>query len=195
MASTGSHRTTEAPDSQRSRSIRRAVARGLVTLVIAAGLAWAWHWRTHPSVFASDGNQATAPLPAGEELVALGVTFPDPGEGEAVSIRSVAPRVVQNSAGATFEFFVCTQDSETWDQTALGLVYGASRFAEFCPDPRPVEPGTDLDTGATEPQQLVMVVTVTKPGVVATHGVDLTYSHGWQRGTQSTGVHLRVKSQ
>ena len=170
MASTGSHQTTEAPYSQRSRSIRRAVALGVVTLVIGSALAWAWHWRTHPSVFFSDGNQATAKLPADQELPALGVTSPDPGKGG-------------------------TQDSETWNQVSLGLVYGASRFAEFCPDPRPVEPGTELDTGSTQPQQLVMVVTVTKPGVVATHGVDLTYSHGWQRGTQSTGVHLRVKSQ
>lgn len=129
-------------------------------------------------------------------MVAFGVMYPYRGDEEAVTVHSAEPRIVENSADATFEFYVCAQEPKETDATAttaLGVA-GPADFARYCPDRRPVGDGTVLDTGDIPTQQLVMVVTVTKPGVVVTRGVDLTYSHGLQRGTQSIGTHVRIRS-
>jgi hypothetical protein len=165
----------------------------LIGLVVVVLIAWAWHWRTHPTVFSSAGNGQGGTLGAGQHLAAVGVTFPYPGKGEAVWIHSASPRVVQNTAAATFGFYVCTQDAQDWDG-ALGVAFGAKDFTRDCPKAQPVEDGTKLDTGSADPQQLVLVMTLRKPGSVLTEGVDLTYSYGVQRGTQSIGTHLRVTS-
>jgi hypothetical protein len=46
------------------------------------------------------------------------------------------------------------------------------------PDAVRVREGTELAVGTDRPQQLVMAVTVRRPGVVRAQGVDLTYTHG-----------------
>jgi hypothetical protein len=166
---------------------------GLGVLLLVMGLAWAWHWRTHPTVFPEHGNGLGSTLGDGRRMLAVGVTFPYPGTGERVSIESAEPRVVENSAGASFEFYVCSLDPEHSDGSAIGSI--SSRvFSKLCPDAIPVTDGTELDVGAAIPQQLVMVLTVQESGMVVTEGVDLTYSSGWQSGTQAIGTHMRIKS-
>jgi hypothetical protein len=56
----------------------------------------------------------------------------------------------------------------------------------------PVE-GATLELNADPYQQLVMAVMLTKAGRVHVEGVDLDYSHGWQRGTQRIGGDFDVR--
>ena len=97
------------------------------------------------------------------------------------------------NTGASFDFFVCTVDLEgAGVVSAIGVV-NAREFERMCPDPVPAVAGTELDVGAAVPQQLVMKVSVERSAVLRTAGIDLTYRHGWQRGTQDIGIHLTVR--
>ena len=164
---------------------------GLVLLVLlAAGAARAWHWHTHPTVFPGAGNMWSGPLGDGQDLMTVGLTNSEPGEGRTVVIRSVAPRVRKNTAGATYEFYVCTISGQ--EQVQLGIVSGQRNFDRYCPDAERVREGTELHTGGSPGQQLVMVVRMPRPGRPLTTGVELTYSDGAQRGTQLIGPRVRV---
>lgn len=173
--------------------MRLIVVGGISAVMVLAGLAWAWHWRTHPEVFPGDGNGYGGLLEQPQRTMYFGVTDPYPGKGGSVTLESASPRTVKNTANASFEFYVCTLDVSGNGYSAFGA--GDPRqFASDCAEPIPVTEGTVLDVGADPPQQLVMGVTVRRPGVVRTLGVDLTYSHGWQHGTQAVGAHLRMRS-
>jgi hypothetical protein len=50
-----------------------------------------------------------------------------------------------------------------------------------------------LELNADPYQQLVMAVMLTKAGRDHVEGVDLDYSHGWQRGTQRIGGDFDVR--
>jgi hypothetical protein len=166
---------------------------GFAVLLIIAGLAWAWHWRTHPTVFPEAGNRIGLTLDDGRRIVAVGVTYPYPGTGKTVSIESAAPRILKNSADASFDFYICEQDLERPDGSALGMVVGTREFSRYCPDAQPVQDGTDLNTGSVSPQQLVLVLRSGRQGRAVTEGVNLTYSTGLQGGTQAVGPHLRIE--
>ena len=75
----------------------------------------------------------------------------------------------------------------------MGAAFGRD-VDEMCAELIPVEDGTVLDVGAHDPEQLVVSVTMTEPGRLEIDGVDLTYSHGWQRGTQTVGTKVTVSS-
>jgi hypothetical protein len=176
---------------------RRGAARtaGVVAGValLVGGGAYAWHWHTHPAAFPDAGNAWSGALREGTDFMAVGVTDSGPGAGETVVIESVAPRVRTDTAGARYEFFVCTQLSDQ-PGTQLGMLSGQRNFDRHCPDAEPVRDGTRLRTGGTPAQQLVMVVRMDRAGVAATRGVELTYSRGLQSGTQLVGPRVRLRS-
>ena len=172
---------------------RRVVVVALAGVVLVAGLAWAWHWRTHPDIVPGNGAGMRMTLDDQRRSVFVTVTDPSPGEGETVRIDSATPRMLQNTAEATVEFFVCRLDLRGANHSALGAV-GPRHFAGVCPDPVPVVEGTELAIGAEPPQQLLMRVVVESPGRLRIDGVDLTYTHGWQRGTQTVGPRLVIRS-
>ena len=190
IAPAGPKGDVEPPRSR--RPLLRRVLAGLLAGGITATSAWAWNWRIHPDVFPSHGNTMAMPLPSGEDTAMIGITDMDndPEGGETVTIHAATPRVVKNTADATFEFYVCTLP----DNGMAVLALHGRRFAKNCLEPVRLSDGTRLDTSRSARQQLVMMIDFHKPGVVTTRGVDLTYSHGYQRGTQAVGTHLRVVS-
>ena len=157
------------------------------------GGAYAWHWHTHPVVFPDAGNAWSGPLREGRDFMTVGITASGTGEGEVVVIESVAPLVLTNTAGATHEFYVCTQLEEKGEMQ-LGIL---SRPA---PARRPGSSGrscagrTRLRTAGSPRQQLVMVVRLDEPAVAATRGGELTCASGLQRGTQLIGPRVRITS-
>ena len=179
------------------RRDRRTIARlagalaGTALLVVAG--AYAWHWHTHPVLFPDAGNAWSGPLREGRDFMTVGITASGTGEGEAVVIESVAPLVRTNTAGATYEFYVCTQLEEKGEMQ-LGVLSGQRSFDRYCPDAEPVRDGTRLRTAGSPRQRLVMVVRLDEPGVAATRGVELTYASGLQRGTQLIGPRVRITS-
>ena len=185
--------TPEAPPVAPARlSVRRRALIVLVVAIIVAGGARAWHYRTHPEVFPGDGNGIGATLEGQNKTLYVGVTTPSLDTEAMVTITSATPRVLQNTAGATFEFYVCTLNSGAHPD-ALGAAYEET-LAEVCPSKVPVVEGTELHVGIGHAQQLVMAVTVHQAGALRTNGVDLEYSHGWQHGTQAIGEHVKITS-
>jgi hypothetical protein len=47
---------------------------------------------------------------------------------------------------------------------------------------------------AEPPQQLVVEVRLAPSGQVSIQGLEVTYSHGWQRGTQVIGGDVEIKA-
>lgn len=175
------------------RRIRRLVLAFLATVLMLGGLAGAWAWRTHPQAVSEDGSGFRTSVGADGGRLYVAVTYPDQDSTGTVSIDRAAPRTVENTAGATVDFYVCTLEGVGTGYDALGAA-GPRGFAEMCPDAEPVREGSLLGLGEDRRQQLVMGVTVHRPGVVRIRGVDLTYSKGWQHGTQSVGPDLRIKA-
>ena len=93
-----------------SRRVRHAIVVGLAAALVTAGLAVAWHWRTHPDVFPGHGNGMGATLNEQRPSMYFGVTYPYPREGQRIAIASASPRIVENTAEATVDFYVCTLD-------------------------------------------------------------------------------------
>ena len=167
-----------------------AVAVTLVVALVVGGLAaWAWHWRTHPTVLPEVGNSVGMKMSLDKRpTMYFGVTYPD-GEGETVTIDSVSPRVFENTARAGFAFYLCNEGDEGFFGVA-----SPEDFEQFCPRPVPVVRDTTFAVGETERTHLVMGVTVHRPGRVEINGVEVTYSVGLQRGTQATGLEFVIES-
>lgn len=174
----------------------RAAAAVTVAAAVVGGLVWAWEWRTHPDVLPGYGNGYNGTLAPGQTLY-VGLTFPDPDEGEEITLEAAVPRVVaRNDAGATVATRLCTLDPQELRSSGIGAIgsVDGEDFLRYCPDPAPVTEGTRLDLAAEPAQQLLLAVTPSRPGVVLVRGVDLTYSHGWRHGTQTIGPRLRVEA-
>jgi hypothetical protein len=63
----------------------------------------------------------------------------------------------------------------------------------FCRSLTPAQ-GADLHLGPGLPDQIVVTITPTHPGLVSVRGVHLTYSYGWKRGSQDTGLWAQIRA-
>ena len=68
----------------------------------------------------------------------------------------------------------------------VGLIGRRGHFEEVCPDPVQAE-GARFEPRDEARQDLVMVITPRAEGSVDVSGIEVTYTRGWQRGTQVTG--------
>jgi len=110
---------------------------------------------------------------------------------ETLTLHSVKANIEKNTARATVEFYICEIDPES----RFGSV-GAVDEAEVkkgCSALSPVRE-SHYEIGAQPRQQLVMAVTATQQGEVVIAGAALTYSRGWQRGTQDIGEHVVLRT-
>lgn len=176
----------------------RRAARTLVILTAAglavAATAWAWHWHTHPTALERGGAGWVTTLDKTPSSLYTGLTFPRRDPGATIEIETVTPRIIENSTGATFDYYLCSLDTESVGFDALGTV-DRRGFEKFCPDAVPVEPLTNtLHTGTDPAQQLVVAITTGQRGVIRLDGFDVTYTHGWQRGTQTVGDSIKIRA-
>ncbi|MDP3892242.1 hypothetical protein [Nocardioides sp.] len=180
----------QAPNRPSRRRLRLLI--GLMTLAVLAGMvALGWVWR-HPTAFGEAGGWgvSNSSWPLGTTLY-VGMTYEPPEATGEVVVRSAQPRVPLDSADSGIAFFVCTVDSSA-GVGAVGTV-GESDIQEECSSLRPAE-GASLTLNATPREQLVMAVTPHQRGRLTVRGVDLTYSHGWQRGAQLIGGEVELES-
>ncbi len=156
----------------------------LAPIVVAALVILGDRWR-HPTVFPEAGGWGTGSrnFPVGVPLY-VGMTYEQQGERGTVTIRDVHAHIVRNTSGATAEFFVCTIATRS-DSGAIGSVSG-DEIHDYCQTLVPAT-GARVELNAQPLQQVVMAVTNAHPGRVRIAGMDLSYSHSWQRGTQRTG--------
>lgn len=181
------------PASPRDRraAVTVVAAMTVTAVVVAAGGAWGWHWRTHPDAFPRAGGAVGVTVSPERPTTYVGVMFPDREVAGPVTIHSVAPRIEENTAGASVAFYLCLLDpSGSEGQLGAG---GQRAFDRSCPRPLPVVSGTEYDGSRDAGQQLVMGITAHRPGVFRSPGVELTYTDGWQRGTELIGIATTVR--
>lgn len=156
----------------------------VVLALIALGLLVSV-WR-HPSAFPEAGGWGVGKRHQKiNEPVFVGMTFPYGDAEGTVSIDTVKGHAVTDTAAAELAYFVCTID------TSAGGALGTGSQAdvdEFCSTLTPAD-GATLSLGR---EQLLLEVTPTRQGVVKIHGLDVTYTHGWQHGTQRIGGDVEV---
>ena len=159
----------------------------VVVLVLAGAVLVGWTWR-HPTVLADEQRRVGASTAPGEPVY-VGLTFPGERD-DAVEIDHA--EVDDAPGGIDVAFWVCTiADPE------LGAIGAAHEddVDETCSTLEPAE-GATLSLGTDPRQQLLLAVTPVTRGLVEVEitGVDVTYSHGWQHGTQRLGSEVSVRS-
>jgi hypothetical protein len=153
------------------------VAGIVLTLVALSGFGWWWR---HPDAFGNQGNVVGLYNPV-STTAWLGLAQPRRQiEPQTVTIHSVEPQVVKGNA--TIDVVACgTSPAKS------GVGTGRGSLGEYCEWHKQAE-GATLRGG----DQLLLRVRSEDPGRLVVRGVKVTYSYGWQRGSQVTGQTVRV---
>ena len=122
----------------------------------------------------------------------VGMTYPDLHTGGTITLRSATAHV-DGSADAEIAFFVCTLNAAR--HNAVGME-GEQTIRQDCSSLDPIaDQEMNLGEGDDPRQQLVMAISLlSHRGRIVVDGVDLTYSHGWQHGTQRIGERVEIAS-
>jgi len=173
---TPSSPTSEDSAARGRSSSHRTVKLALVGLLIVAALAVAWDWRRSPDVFGAQGNEVGGYNQVGTtDFIGIAGPFRHIKPGS-VTLHSVEPQIV--SGQADVDVLVCHRKGGA---TGIGAVSGS--VDDFC------ESTTDPDEVTLRPlDQLILKVHSDKPVHIVVNGIKVTYSSGWQRGSQVTGM-------
>lgn len=161
---------------------RKVLAMVLVLVMVVVALAVGlWQWRS-PRAFHQQGSGIEMYNRVGT-VVLVGIADPRREMGPAeLTVHSVEPRVTEGDAEV--DVVVChTGPGGGGIGTARGG--GLERFCESHEAAAGAQLGPD--------DQLILQVRSEKPGKVVVEGVTVTYSHGWRRGSQVTGVTATVE--
>ena len=156
------------------RSGRRRVI--VVVLLLLAGAAASW-WVTHPRMFGDGGATVTGSTPAGTAAYVGMEAIPRDG----VELHGAHPRVVLETGDIAVTVLVCRPVGST----GVGFVH-ADGIASLC------EPLSAPEGPVQRGDFLVAEVVGDSSGVVVLDGIDVTYSSGVQRGTETVGVDAAV---
>lgn len=172
----------------RGRGHWLAVAGKGVLAVAAVAGAWVW---SHPSTFEDRGGDLVSAdsWTAGTAFY-TGLTFADPKTHGTVTILSAHPAQLNPPNVADITFHVCTLDPAAH----IGGVLSASdsNIGDSCTS-LTTAAGASIDLDARPFKVLIMRVIPQKAGQTITlKGADVTYRHGWQRGTQQLGSDIRI---
>lgn len=121
----------------------------------------------------------------------VGMTFPQPDTDDVIDVRSARAHVV-DASGRQIESvaLVCTLRST--QDSAIGSGDEAM-VRQTCSSVVPAE-GISMHLGREHGQQLVLAVTASGSGSVVIEGMDVTYRHGLQLGTQRVGGTLKLST-
>ena len=163
----------------------------IVLVLVAVVLAKAFAWWSNPTVFGPPGNGVATTMKAGE-LQALHVAMTEVSihaPTSRVRLDHARPRAVTNTAAAQVSFSVCTVRD-------TGFIAIRGPLGEYCTDVERLQ-GTELLVSGDNRQYVVMTVRPTRVGVVRIDGIEVAYArgwrHAWQRGTEATGLEVRIR--
>ena len=163
---------------------------GLLVLTLLGVGTWTW---AHPSTFGEGHSLITADTWKSGEAIYTGLTSADPQRRlGTVTIASATPHNLNQPDAAKVGFYVCTLNP-----TELAGGIGSASESDIKQSCGSLVPATDakMDLDARPAQFLLMKITPTRPGqVITVQGADVTYRHGWQRGTQTLGSRLRIRT-
>jgi hypothetical protein len=189
------HMTTETPEAapRRHRPSHRVTAAVLVVAGILAVVSAVvgWQWWHNPNVFypVSSNVDEGRTWRVGTATT-FGMTYVKQGVGAGtVSVTSVHPNVLVNTANATITVLACTPNRA--EAGAVGIVGG--ELHRWCTSVTQAN-GATLRVGGSAPDQLVMTVVPRQPGTVLVRGLHVTYTHGWQRGPEDIGMYVRLRA-
>ncbi len=171
---------------QRHSPVRKAVLSAVVALAVVGLVAWGAWWTRHPTLFHDSYADGQSAHVQAQRPVLVGMLYSaTSGRVSSVHIDKLSPRLVRDTAGGTFTFELCTLKSSN---TSMGMAAGGlGVLRPYCTTMAPAV-GADFTVGGGERQQIVMVVTPARPGIIRVAGLDLTYTAGWQKGTEHVGI-------
>lgn len=181
---------TRTPATPRARV--RVVASLLAAITLVACALMYLMWWSQPTAFDARGNAITVTAQVADPQtwnLDVGESVSD----EIVTLRSIEPVVVQNSADADIELVVCRWKPGL--DARLGADTGS--LSKYCSDTSPV-PGRAFNLDSTDPQAESIIIRVTpkQRGRVEVAGVKVDYRRGWrhlwQTGTEHTGPDVAI---
>lgn len=176
--------TSVEPAKRRRRRVWPIVV--ILVAILSAG-AGGYLWLTRASVLQDFGDGwGLTVRPAETAYVDAGI-YPASGESVTIDLRTVRPRVVQNTAGATVDVLTCTVEPGS---TRIGSVRGPD-MRRFCASATPWRSGM-ITIGSRAGDYLVFAITPRREGRVEIAGEDVSYRHGIRFGTQHTGGSIEV---
>lgn len=167
---------------------RRGAGVVAAVAVLVAVVAVTWLWR-HPTAFPEvprEVSSSSDQWPVGQPMY-VGMTYPFHHREATVTLREAEAKILTNTANATVSFGVCTLNPH---EAGIASV-AAPDISRFCESWVSID-GQQLTSDAHSLKQLLMKVTPRQPGDVEIAGAAVTYSQGWQRGTQDIGEHVRL---
>lgn len=174
-------------------SARRYLLSAAVLAVVAGTVTGAWWWR-HPTAFHAAPQQPSLGL--GETEAAGGaplhVEMAHPlrdVRGSAV-LTGVEPHVVSNTANAVLTFQVCVP---TVRGAFISVRGDLSRWCDAVGDLDGATLPLELNDTDRPPPQVVMTIRSGQPGELRVQGIDLSYQHGRQGGTQRVGEYVWLR--
>jgi len=149
----------------------------VATALVLATLAVAGWWWRHPTVLEALPESQIGQEPVGHAML-FGITRQSfRGVSGVVTLHNASANAIRDSGAARIEFFVCVLNPKTGNFTSV------HDNRPWCASRLPIA-GAVLPLRPNVTQQLVMSLTLMRPGRLEIHGVDVTYTRGHQSGTQ-----------
>lgn len=164
----------------------------VVAAVLAGLVLLGWTWR-HPRAFTDAGGWGAGFRDAevGQTFY-VGMSYPRDRDGGHVTLHGGRVDVVRGAGLADTALLVCTLAPDA-NVGAIGTYVGDG-IHDDCTTLEPIDDARlDLHYAPMR-QQVVMAVTMVRPGRVKVSGISLDYSDRWQTGTQRTGGEVVVST-
>lgn len=173
---------------------RRALwSLGLVVVALAvASLAWVWR---HPDQSFDGGYGMRVEREVGEPVWTSLVHPGAPGVDQ-VTISHFEPRIATDGAEVELEYLICELNPGALSRdgvTAFGYGLHARHVDRYCTRTWPAE-GATFSLRSEPRQELLVGITPTRAGRTVIHGHHMSYTVGWQVGSEELEVETRVVS-
>lgn len=166
---------------------RRQVALWVLAFLAFATVAWGLWWFTHPKVFHEVYTESWSQKYDGGGMAPLhiGMAYAHkPYWSSSVRLTDADPLTVENTADAKITVTVCQERAGA----DIGSVTGDLR--DYCTSILNLTAEPLLSLAPEDNERVILTITPRQPGRVRVVGMDLTYRHGWQYGTQAVGEHM-----
>jgi hypothetical protein len=155
----------------------------VLALTATVGLRWLYGEHT----LAGYGNEAGGAVKVGTTVYSLGMVGPASDEPKELNLRSVKPRIAQNSADAIVRVLTCVVNGN------VAVTLGPT--ARSCSSTTPFAPGTQTLGNSIGNTYIIVSITPRRPaGTVRIEGLDVSFQDGIRHGRQHTGLAIVISS-
>ncbi|MDQ2748917.1 MAG: hypothetical protein ABI775_03290 [Pseudonocardiales bacterium] len=162
----------------------------IVAVALVGSLGGVWLLGAHE--LAGAGDRLTAPGAVGQTFYTGIPLFPargGPGSTTRIDLKSVTPKIAENSADATVEIMACS-GPKSFDITGGG---DATDLSSYCPGLTPFRSGSFI-VGARSTTGVVMAITPRRAGTTHIEGSYVSYWHRLRHGRQHVGYDVVINT-